>query len=70
MVLRHDVEGAPDRREKGRERMSQPAASDSQSKIVAQARANARSEVVFYTPRRRAHDLAKRDEAQGVAGVP
>ena len=41
MVLRNDMEGAPDRREKGRECVEQPMASDSQSKIVAQARASA-----------------------------
>ena len=38
MVLRYDVEGDPDRRERGRKRIEQPMASDSQSKIVAQAR--------------------------------
>ena len=41
MVLRNDMEGAPDRREKGRECVEQPMASDSQSKIVAQARGSA-----------------------------
>ena len=41
LVLRNDMEGAPDRREKGRECVEQPMASDSQSKIVAQARVSA-----------------------------
>ena len=35
------MEGAPDRREKGRECVEQPMASDSQCKIVAQARGSA-----------------------------
>src|SRR5437899_3586821 len=69
MVLRNDMEGAPERREKGRECVEQPMASDSQSKIVAQAR-EAISGLVSHTAHRRAHDLAKRDEAQGVAGGP
>ena len=41
MVLRYDVEGDPDRRERGGKRIAQPMASDSQSKIVAQARDSA-----------------------------
>ena len=63
MVLRYDVEGDPDRRERGGKRIAQPMASDSQSKIVAQAR-EAISGLVSHTAHRRAHDLAKRDEAQ------